>query len=72
MLDRNRPKMDGLTTSKKVLAVDPKAKIILISGYEEEGPNGIDDQIKKSIRGYLTKPFDVEELSRVISEVISK
>jgi len=64
--------MDGLTTSKKVLAVDPKAKIIFISGYEEEGPNGIDAQLKKRIRGYLIKPFDVEELSRVISEVINK
>jgi len=72
LLDRNMPEMDGPATTKKILDVDLKAKIILISGYEEEGPNGIDAQLKKRIRAYLIKPFDAEELSRVISEVVKK
>jgi PAS domain S-box-containing protein len=72
LLDRNMPEMDGPETTKKILDMDPEAKIILISGYEEEGPNGIDAQIKKRIIDYLIKPFDAEELSRVISKVVEK
>lgn len=72
LLDRSMPEMDGPATSKKLFDADPTAKIILISGYEEEGPNGIDSQLKKRIRGYLTKPFSAEDLSRVISEVVKK
>ena len=72
VLDRNMPDIDGQATTKKLLDLDPEAKIILISGYEEEGPDGIDAQIKKRIIDYLIKPFDAEELSRVISEVVKK
>lgn len=72
LLDRNMPVMDGPATTKKLLDVDPNAKIILISGYEEEGPEGIDAQLKNRIKGYLIKPFDAEELSQIIFEAVNK
>jgi PAS domain S-box-containing protein len=67
LMDRNMPGMDGITCTEKIIEKDPKAKIILISGYDERGPNGVDPLSKKMISGYLTKPIDMLELSQVLA-----
>jgi PAS domain S-box-containing protein len=69
LMDRNMPGMDGITCAKKILEYDPKAKIILISGYVDRGPNGIDPQIKSLLKGYLTKPFQLKELDDVFTRI---
>jgi signal transduction histidine kinase/ActR/RegA family two-component response regulator len=70
LVDRSMPEMDGSTFITEVTKIDPKAKIIIISGYEETGPDGIDADIKNLIMGYLTKPFKVEELSRALAQAL--
>jgi len=69
LLDRNMPEMDGIICAKKIIEHDPTAKIILISGYEEKGPNGIDSLTKQIIKGYLTKPIDMVKLSLVLGRL---
>lgn len=71
LLDRNMPEMDGITCAGKILQYDPKARIILMSGYEENGINGIDDKTKAFIKGYFTKPIDITQLSLVLGELFS-
>jgi CheY-like chemotaxis protein len=70
LLDRSMPEMDGSTFIMEITKTDPDARIIIISGYEETGPDGIDEEVKKLIRGYLTKPFKVEELSRALAQAL--
>jgi CheY-like chemotaxis protein len=72
LMDRNMPEMDGITCAAKIIEQDPNAKIILISGYDEKGLTGIDFQTKKLIKGYITKPFDLEELSRLLGRLFSE
>jgi len=72
MIDRNMPGMDGLSTSRGILSMDPDAKIILMSGYEATGANGIDDSIWSAVKGYITKPFDISCLSHVLADVIGQ
>jgi PAS domain S-box-containing protein len=72
LLDRNMPGMDGLATSEAILSIDPDARIILLSGYEDAGDEGIDASVRRYIKAYLTKPVDISDLSRVLSEVIGK
>ena len=69
LLDRNMPEMDGIICAKEIIEEDPAAKIILISGYEETGPSGIDSRTKQIIKGYLTKPIDMVELSHVLGRL---
>jgi CheY-like chemotaxis protein len=66
LLDRNMPEMDGMTCAKKIMDRDPEAKIIIISGYDEIGPSGIDDQGRMLIKGYLTKPIDMNEVNNLL------
>ncbi len=69
LMDRSMPAMDGLETAGRILEADPEAWIILISGYDEDGPDGIDPKVLESVKGYIPKPFDIGEVSKVLAEV---
>ena len=71
LMDRGMPKMDGITCARKIVEKDPEAKIIIVSGYEESGANGIDESAKNLIKGYVTKPCGMGELSQAISRALS-
>jgi signal transduction histidine kinase/ActR/RegA family two-component response regulator len=71
LMDRGMPKMDGITCARKIVEKDPQARIIIVSGYEESGPNGIDESAKNLIKGYITKPCGMGELSQAISRALS-
>jgi signal transduction histidine kinase/ActR/RegA family two-component response regulator len=70
LMDRGMPKMDGITCARNIVERDPGARIIIVSGYEETGPNGIEETAKQLIRGYLTKPCRIEDLSQAISRAL--
>ena len=72
LMDRSMPGMDGLETAGRVLEIDPEAWIILISGYDEDGPDGIDPGVLESVKGYIPKPFDIGEVSKVLAEVFKR
>jgi PAS domain S-box-containing protein len=69
LIDRNMPTMDGITCAEKIIEMDQGARIILVSGYEENGPDGIDSHIKEIIKGYITKPPTASELDQVLGRV---
>ncbi len=64
--------MDGMTCAGEILAGDPQAKIVIISGYDETGPSGIGGQDQKRIKGYLTKPIDLEEIRIFLERVLAE
>jgi CheY-like chemotaxis protein/two-component sensor histidine kinase len=70
LMDRVMPKMDGIACARKIIAKDPKAKIIIISGYEDSGPRGIDEEARDWIAGYLVKPCNIDELGHMISRAL--
>jgi YesN/AraC family two-component response regulator len=62
--------MDGMSFAEKIMQHDPDAKIVIISGYDENGPLGIDEEERKLIKGYLTKPVDMTQLSSLMAELL--
>jgi CheY-like chemotaxis protein len=70
LLDRNMPEMDGISFAEKIIQHDPAAKIVIISGYDEDGPLGIDEEGRKLIKGYLTKPVSMNQLSTMMAELL--
>ena len=72
LLDRSMPGMDGMTCAGKILASDPQARIVIISGYDEKGPSGISGQEQERIKGYLTKPINLEEISIFLEGVLAE
>jgi signal transduction histidine kinase/pSer/pThr/pTyr-binding forkhead associated (FHA) protein/ActR/RegA family two-component response regulator len=70
LMDRSMPEMDGITCIKKMVKNHPDANIIIVSGYDESESNGIDESVKGLIKGYLTKPCGLEELSHELYRVL--
>jgi len=62
--------MDGATCAEKILENDPAARIVIISGYQESAVNGIDVGLKNDIKDFVLKPFDINEISKVISKAL--
>ncbi len=71
LMDRNMPRMNGVDAARHILSIDPKAKVVLLSGYDPSGYDGIEPKLMKQIRAYLTKPIQLKELSQVLSKVIN-
>jgi len=70
LIDRNMPGLDGVACIREFMKADPGAKVVIISGFENTGVDGLDEDVKKMIKGYLVKPCGAAELSRMISQVL--
>jgi len=70
LLDWKMPIMDGITCANKILKNDPAARIVIISGYQESAVDGIDEGLKNDIKDFVLKPFDIDKISKVISNAL--
>jgi len=61
--------MGGADAINKLHKIDPEAKVIISSGYTNDPI--IKDFKKYNFSGVITKPFDVDELVRVIESVLA-
>lgn len=68
ILDVVMPVMDGRETFEKILAVNPRAKVILSSGYAKSiNLKGLEE---KGLVGSITKPFSQVQLSRLVADAM--
>lgn len=69
LTDVSMPRMNGLELSEKAREINPDIKIIFISGYDEV------DYLKTALKldaiDYILKPVDFDELTQVITKVLS-
>lgn len=68
-LDITMPKMDGIEALKKLLELDPSAKIIMITAAGQE--NKLIEALKCGAKRFITKPFEKEEILQNIANVLS-
>ena len=70
VLDLGMPGMGGHNCLKELLKFDPHVKVLIASGYSEEGL--IRDTMNNGASDYIVKPFESDELSKVIGKVLDK
>ncbi len=68
--DIRMPGMDGLELQKRIHEVDPEVAIILVTAYASVSTAV--QALKEGAYDYLVKPFDPEELSRVVEKACEK
>ena len=69
LLDRNMPEMDGLTCAEKIMDHDHNAKILIMSGYDEDESSDMAEEKKKLLKGYLTKPINMKKLNTYLFQL---
>ncbi len=62
--------MGGKKAVRKVLEIDPEAKVIVTSGYSNDPV--LAEYKKYGFSGIITKPFKIKEISEAVLQVINK
>jgi two-component system cell cycle sensor histidine kinase/response regulator CckA len=70
ILDLVIPGMGGKKCYEEILKVNPKAKILIVSGYSVNGPGK--EAIEAGAKGFVGKPFDVSHLLETIREILDE
>jgi PAS domain S-box-containing protein len=67
-LDMIMPEMNGKDTYEALKKLNPKVKVLLVSGYSLN--KQIEELMEKGCNGFIQKPFDIIQLSQKIREVL--
>jgi two-component system, cell cycle sensor histidine kinase and response regulator CckA len=68
ILDVIMPKMGGKDALNRIKEIDPDTKILIASGYSENGKAG--EIITDDVDGFIQKPTTLRELSEKVSRVL--
>ena len=67
-MDLVMPNMNGVVATRTIMKNDPDAKIVILSGMMQE--NLVTEAIMAGAKDYITKPFQTDEVMRVLEAVL--
>ena len=70
MMDIRLPEMNGVETFIKIKEIDPKVKVIMMTGFAVE--ELLLEAIKQGAYGCIHKPFKPEKMFGMIEEVLKE
>jgi two-component system nitrogen regulation response regulator GlnG len=70
LLDNKMPNIDGMEVLRRVKAIDPDLPVVMITAYAEI--HDAVEAIKAGAHDYLAKPFDNNEVIRVIYRALAE
>lgn len=70
ILDIVMPVMDGREAFEKIIGINPQAKVIMSSGYAINV--NMASMVDKGLAGFVAKPFNQLELSKLIADVLQQ
>lgn len=69
-LDITMPVMDGLTALKNIKEIDPNAKVVMVTAAGQQ--NKMIDAIKLGASEFVTKPFEADDIIRLIKKLFAE
>ncbi len=70
LMDMTMPRMDGLEAFRLIRQMDPRARVILSSGYSEQEAYSTARELNPE--GFLQKPYRIQELLQKIHEAVTR
>jgi two-component system, cell cycle sensor histidine kinase and response regulator CckA len=70
VLDMTMPRLSGLETMRQIHQIDPKAKVILASGFTNEGT--AEELVRAGAAAFLPKPYLIGPLAESLRKAIGK
>jgi PAS domain S-box-containing protein len=68
ILDLIMPEMDGQRCLEKILELNPTVKVLITSGYSEDGPTK--KFVQTGAKGFVHKPYDVRQFLQTVRDVL--
>ena len=69
LMDMKMPNMNGLEASREIFKIKPDLPIIMMTAYGEM--EVVHKALEIGVKKYITKPFDVMELRRLVKEILN-
>ena len=69
VMDMTMPNLNGRQALKKILEINPKAKVLLASGFTEQGT--AKELIQEGAFDFLPKPYTILPLAQILKKVLS-
>ena len=69
LLDITMPEMNGLAAMQEILALDPRARVLICSAIGQQSM--ILEAIKAGARDFIVKPFKPERLAAAIARALA-
>jgi len=70
VLDILMPDIDGVETFHRIREIDPSARVIISSGYDEA--HAADKLMQEGAAAFVQKPYRIADLLKVVREAIEK
>jgi len=70
LMDITMPEVNGIEALKKIIAFDPRAKVIICSAQSHD--KILYDAVKAGAKEYIIKPFSTERLISTINKILEK
>ena len=67
LLDMTMPRMNGEAAFRAIRELDPKAKVVLMSGYAEQDAA---EQVGEGLAGFVQKPYELGSLQELVRRVL--
>lgn len=68
-MDITMPEKNGIEALKEILAIDPKAKVVVITAIEQR--ESLMEAIKSGAADYIVKPFESDRVISAVKKVLS-
>lgn len=68
LMDITMPDMDGIEATKKIVEIDPKAKIIMVSAMGQQ--DKVLSAIAAGAKDFIVKPFEPERIKQCIQRYL--
>ena len=73
IVDVKLPGMSGIEVARLIGQLDPRLKILMISGYHYEEDQPIQEGIRQRMyRAFISKPFELDEVSALVRRVLAE
>jgi two-component system, cell cycle sensor histidine kinase and response regulator CckA len=70
VLDILMPDVDGVEAFRRIRAIDPSARVVISSGYDEA--HAADTLMQEGAAAFVQKPYRIAELLKAVREAIEK
>ncbi len=70
LLDILMPGVDGRQALRRIREIDPRARIIVSSGYDQM--RDADGLLREGAVAFVQKPYRISELARVVGGIVEK